>query len=77
MAFCNTCLLLDAGNLRQLVDADFEILIRGNEVAHGAGLERFVGGHIKETGAGESEEDDAALACFFIFLASSMAVRMA
>ena len=67
MDFCNACLLLDAGNLGQFVDADFEISIRGNEVAHGASLERFVGGHIKETGAGESEEDDAALACFFIF----------
>ena len=27
----------------------------------------YINRHIKETGAGESEEDDAALACFFIF----------
>ena len=59
--------LLDAGNLGQLIDADFKVLVGRDKITQSSFLERFISSHIKEPGTGKTKEDDAALTSFLIF----------
>ena len=61
-------LFLNAGDFRQFVEADLQIFVGRNVVAHCAVHKRGVSGHVEIAGAGKAKQNRLGFAGFLAFL---------